>query len=187
MTNSNISHTRLDQFDPSVGLNRGVSKYKEIFWYIIKMFFFLSALPYPSQFKCSLLRYFGATVGEGVIIKPRVNIHFPWKLQIGNSVWIGEEAFLLNFEFLKIGNNVCISQRAFLCGGNHDYKVPSMPYRNGIITLEDGCWVGANVFVAPNVIIGLDTVVIAGSVVTKPLEPNKIYGGNPAKLIKDRW
>jgi len=182
-----LNRVSLDKFDSSLGLNRGASKYKEIFWYIIKVFFFLSALPYPSQFKCWLLRCFGATVGEGVVIKPRVNIHFPWKLEIGNHVWIGEEAFLLNFELLKIGNNVCISQRAFLCGGNHDYKIPSMPYRNGTITLEDGCWIGANVFVAPNVNIGENTVVSAGSVVTKSLYENGVYRGNPVELIKKRW
>ena len=98
-----------------------------------------------------------------------------------------KKLFLLNFELLSIGNNVCISQRAFLCGGNHDYKISSMPYRNGPITLEDGCWIGANAFIGPNVIIGTDTVVSAGSVVTQSLERNGIYRGNPAQLIKNRW
>jgi putative colanic acid biosynthesis acetyltransferase WcaF len=182
-----MTKVKLNEFDASKGFDRGTNKIKEIFWYIIKVFFFLSALPYPSQFKCWLLRYFGATVGEGVVIKPRVNIHFPWKLKIGNHVWIGEETFILNFELLKVGNNVCISQRAFLCGGNHDYKAPSMPYRNGPITLEDGCWVGANVFVGPNVSIGIDTVISAGSVVTKSVESNGIYQGNPLRFLKKRW
>lgn len=182
-----MTKVKLYTFDSNKYFDRGASKYKEIFWYIIKVFFFLSALPYPSQFKCWLLRCFGAAVGEGVVIKPRVNIHFPWKLEIGNHVWIGEEAFLLNFELLKIGNNVCISQRAFLCGGNHDYKVPSMPYRNGTITLGDGCWVGANAFVAPNVSIGENTVISAGSVVTKSLNENGFYRGNPVEFIKKRW
>lgn len=182
-----MNRVSLDKFDSSLGLDRGASKYKEILWYLIKILFFLSELPYPSQFKCWLLRCFGATVGEGVVIKPRVNIHFPWKLEIGNHVWIGEEAFLLNFELLKIGNNVCISQRAFLCGGNHDYKIPSMPYRNGPIILEDGCWVGASCFIAPNVVIGINSVVSAGSVVTKSLDAENVYSGNPIRLIKARW
>ena len=151
------------------------------------MIFFISAFPYPSSFKRFILRSFGAKVGKGLIIKPRVNIHFPWKLTVGDDVWIGEEAFLLNFEPLVIGNNVCISQRAFLCGGNHNYKMPSMPYRNGSITLEDGCWIGANCFVGPNLIIGVDTVVSAGSVVTKSLNSNGIYRGNPVEFVKNRW
>lgn len=183
----NKSQVELFNFDPKIGLTRGVSKIKEICWYLVKIIFFLTAIPFPSRFKCILLRLFGAKVGKGVIIKPRVNIHMPWKLSIGDFVWVGEEAFLLNFEHLIIGNNVCISQRAFLCGGNHDYKSPAMPYRNGPITLDDGSWVGASCFVAPDVTIGIDTVVAAGSVVTRNLAANGIYKGNPAEFVKKRW
>lgn len=181
------SKVQLHRFNPKHGLDRQASKVKEICWYFIKMLFFLSAFPFPSSLKVSLLRLFGAKIGKGVVIKPRVNIHFPWKLEIGDHVWIGEEAFLLNFELLKLGNHTCVSQRAFLCGGNHDYRDPSMPYRNGPITLMDGAWVGANVFIGPNVIIGTDTVVAAGSVVTQPLSENAIYRGNPAIYISQRW
>jgi putative colanic acid biosynthesis acetyltransferase WcaF len=181
------SRVSLSNFDSKKGLNRGVSKSTEIIWYLVKIIFFLSAIPYPSSFKVLILRLFGAEIGIGLVIKPRVNIHFPWKLIVGNHVWIGEEAFLLNFEFLSIGNNVCISQRTFLCGGNHDYKISSMPYRNGPITLKDGCWIGANSFIGPNVIVGTDTVVSAGSIVTQSLAENGIYRGNPAQLIKNRW
>lgn len=181
------SKVRLDLFDSNIGLDRGASKLKEILWYFIKIIFFLSAVPYPSKFKVIILRFFGAKIGVGLVLKPRVNIHFPWKLIIGDNVWIGEEAFLLNFEKLTIGNNVCISQRAFLCGGNHDYKVPTMPYRNGTIALEDGSWIGASSFVGPNVKIGINTVVSAGSVVTKSLPVNCIYRGNPIQFLKNRW
>ena len=181
------SKVNLGGFNATIGLDRGASKFKEIAWYFIKMIFFLSAFPYPSGLKSFLLKAFGAKVGKGLIIKPRVNIHFPWKLVIGNDVWIGEEAFLLNFELLTVGNNVCISQRAFLCGGNHDFRIAEMPYRNGPITLRDGSWIGASVFVAPNVSIGVDTVVTAGSVVTESLGDNGIYKGNPLNYIKARW
>jgi len=181
------SKVNLAGFNSAIGLDRGAGKLKEISWYFIKMIFFLSAMPYPSSFKCSLLRLFGARVGTGVNIKPRVNIHFPWKLVIGNDVWIGEEAFLLNFEPLTIGSNVCISQRAFLCGGNHDFRVPEMPYRNGPITLMAGCWVGASVFISPGVTVGTDTVISAGSIVTSSLEANGIYKGNPLVYLKPRW
>ncbi|EOR94096.1 Colanic acid biosynthesis acetyltransferase WcaF [Arcticibacter svalbardensis MN12-7] len=149
--------------------------------------FFLSALPYPNGFKKVLLELFGAKIGIGLVLKPRVNIHFPWKLEIGDHVWIGEEAALLNFEKLTIGNNVCISQRVFLCGGNHDFRNPAMPYRNGPIVLKDGCWIGACCFVAAGVTVGVDTVVTAGSIVTADLQDNGIYKGDPLMLIKNRW
>ena len=181
------SKVKLDQFDASIGLDRGAGKLKEMMWYLIKIVFFLSPLPWPNKIKKKLLTSFGAIIGNGVIIKPRVNIHFPWKLVIGNHVWIGEEAFLLNFELLTIGDNVCISQRAFICGGNHDFKIPEMPYRNGPINLMDGCWVGASVFIAPGVTVGIDTVISAGSVVSTSLESYAVYKGNPLIYIKPRW
>lgn len=181
------SRVQLQQFDPCVGRVNPASKLRMVMWYTIKVTFFLSAFPFSTKFKCRLLRMFGAVVGTGVVIKPRVNIHFPWNLVIGDHVWIGEEVFILNFEQIVIGSNVCISQRAFLCGGNHDYKSMSMTYRNGPIELKDGCWIGASCFVGPNVTVGSDTVVCAASVVTKSLNNNKIYTGNPAIIVKDRW
>lgn len=179
------SKVNLAGFNAKQGLNRGASKSKELLWYLVKVSFFLSALPFPSSFKVILLRLFGAKVGQGVVLKPRVNIHFPWKLTIGNDVWIGEEAFLLNFEPLTIGNNVCISQRAFLCGGNHDFRKPNMPYRNGPITLQDGVWVGASCFVGPNVTIGVDSVITVGTVIFKDVAANQII--STAKQPSLRW
>lgn len=181
------SKVNLGSFNSSIGLDRGAGKLLEASWYLIKMIFFLSSFPFPNSLKKGLLKLFGANIGVGLIIKPRVNIHMPWKLSIGSNVWIGEDVFMLNFEPITIGNNVCISQRAFLCGGNHNYLDPTMPYRNGPIFLDDGCWIGASCFIAPNVIVGVDTVVTAGSVVTRNLEGNSVYQGNPALYIKPRW
>lgn len=180
------SKVRLDLF-PIKEFDRGAPKFIEVCWYLVKIIFFLSSFPFPIFLKVFLLRVFGSKVGKGLVIKPRVNIHFPWKLSIGDNVWIGEEAFFLNFEKLSIGNNVCISQRAFLCGGNHDFRDPTMAYRNGPINLKDGCWIGASVFVGPNVSIGVDSILSAGSVVTKDVPNNVILKGNPASIVGQRW
>lgn len=182
-----MSKVKLNEFDAKAGLNRGASKMKEMLWYVMKCLFFLSPLPFPYGFKNRILRFFGAKIGNNVIIKPRVNIHFPWKLIIGNDVWIGEEVFILNFERCTIGNNVCVSQRTFLCGGNHDFRDPSMKYRNGSITLEDGTWIGASCFVGPNVIVGTDSVITAGSILTSSVDGNGVFRGNPATYVGSRW
>jgi len=181
------SKVNLREFNASDGFDRGAGMFKFLSWYLVKVLFFLSAFPFPNRMKASLLRLFGAEVGRGLIIKPRVNIHFPWKLRIGDDVWVGEEACLLNFERISIGNNVCISQRAFLCGGNHDFKDPAMSYRNGPIILNDGCWIGASCFVGPGVTVGTDTVLTAGSVVTTDVKSGGIYKGNPLFYVKERW
>jgi len=182
-----MSKVDLSIFNPQDGLDRGKSKFVEICWYLIKIIFFLSAIPWPNLVKRWILSFFGAQIGKGVIIKPRVNIHFPWKLIIGDYSWIGEEVFILNFEPVIIGDNCCVSQRTFLCGGNHDYKDQSFKYRNGPITIEDGAWVGAQTFIAPNVIIGKEAVITAGSIVYSSLPELKVCSGNPCKVIKDRY
>jgi putative colanic acid biosynthesis acetyltransferase WcaF len=181
------SRVRLKDFNSAIGLNRGGSKMKYVFWYIVKVIFFLSAFPYPSSLKVFLLKKFGAKLGTGVIIKPRVNFHFPWNLEIGNNVWIGEEVFILNFEKISIGDNVCVSQRAFLCGGNHDFRNPSMPYFNEPITLYNGCWIGACCFIGPGVSIGVDTVIAAGSIVTTDVKDNLVCRRNPPEFSRERW
>jgi putative colanic acid biosynthesis acetyltransferase WcaF len=181
------TRVRNDLFDPSTGLRRGRSRAVEAIWYLIKCNFFLSALPWPSSFKCQLLRAFGAKIGRQVYFKPRVNIHFPWKLRVGDFTWIGEEVFLLNFEPIHIGAHCCISQRAFICTGNHDFRRPEMPYRNRSITIEDGAWIGAQAFVAPGVRIAVEAVATAGSIVTRDLPAGMICAGNPCEPICARW
>src|SRR6516162_6346266 len=136
-----MTRVRNDSFDPRQGLDRGRPIWFVAFWYMVKCLLFLSHWPFPSRLKCVLLRSFGARIGKGVLIKPRVNIHFPWKLTVGDFTWIGEEVFILNFEPVCIGAHCCISQRAFLCTGNHDYRQEHMPYRNAPITIEDGAWI----------------------------------------------
>jgi putative colanic acid biosynthesis acetyltransferase WcaF len=139
-----------------------------------------------SAAKRLVLGVFGAKVGRGVVIKPRVAITFPWKLTLGNNVWLGEECWLLNLDWITIGNNVCVSQRAFLCTGNHDYKSLSFDLILKPIQVEDGAWIGASAWVGPGVRVGSHAVLTAGSITAHDLEPFGIYRGNPATLVKKR-
>ena len=182
-----VTIVRNDLFDRTRGLDRGRPLVIEAIWHLSKCLLFLTPLPVPSRFKCFILRLFGACIGKGVVIKPQVKIHFPWKLTVGDFAWIGEEVFILNFEPVRIGAHCCISQRAFLCGGGHDYRQPAMPYRNGPIVVEDGAWVGAQVFVSQGVTIGTEAGITAGSVVTRNQPPTLVCGGNPCLPIKERW
>lgn len=182
-----MSRVRNDLFDASRGFDRGRSTWLFVLWQLAKWVFFKTTLPWPSELKVRLLRAFGSKVGTGVCLKPQINIHIPWKLEIGDHAWIGEEAFILNFEPIKIGAHACISQRAFLCGGNHNFRDSTMSYRNGPITVGDGAWVGAQVFVAPGVVIGTDAVITAGSIVTKDLPAGMVCTGNPCVPVNVRW
>jgi putative colanic acid biosynthesis acetyltransferase WcaF len=182
-----MTRVRNDRFDPADGLDRGRPSWFEACWYLTKCVFFLTAWPLPSGAKRGLLRLFGARIGRGVVIRPRVNIHLPWKLDVGDHTWIGEEVFILNLERVSIGAHCCISQRAFLCTGNHDYSKPEMPYRNRPISIEDGAWVGAQAFVGPGVTICAEAVITAGSVVIKDQPARMVCSGNPCSAVRPRW
>lgn len=181
-----MSRVRNDLADYS-RFDRGRSRLGEALWLIVQRCFFQTSIPWPSRLKAFWLRRFGATVGQGVYIQPRVRIHFPWRLELGDHCWIGLEVLILNFAPVKIGAHACVSQRVFLCSGNHDYRDPAMRYRHAPIEIGNGAWIGAQVFVGPGVIVGEDAVAVAGSTVTKSLEPGFIHAGNPLRPVRRRW
>ena len=166
--------------------DRGAGPLKEGLWILTSLFLFRLCPLKCSGLKCAVLRAFGAKVGRGVVIKPRVTITFPWKLMVGDHVWLGEECWLLNLAPIVIESHVCISQRSFLCTGNHNYKSPAFDLIVKPIHVEAGAWIGAGAFVSPGVTVGNHAVLAAGSIATKNLEPFGIYQGNPAVLIKQR-
>lgn len=175
----------LSRYTPG-GFDRGAGVLKEGLW-LVASFLLFRLCPFSfSALKCFVLRVFGAKIGRNVTIKPQVKITFPWKLTVGDHVWLGEECWLLNLERIVIGSHVCVSQRAFLCTGSHDFKQPRFDLITRPITLADGAWVGAGSWVGPGVTFGSHAVLTAGSVATKDLEPFGVYRGNPAELVKKR-
>ncbi len=68
------------------------STLKRTLWYFTNLLLFKTMLPFPSAWKAAVLRMFGAQVGAGVVIKPNVNIKYPWYLHVGDHVWIGAKA-----------------------------------------------------------------------------------------------
>jgi len=166
--------------------DRGAGVLKESLWLVISLVLFRLCPFSFSALKCAALRAFGADIGRNVTIKPQVKITFPWKLTVGDNVWLGEECWLLNLERIVIGGNVSISQRAVLCTGSHDYKRATFNLIVKPITIEDGAWLGAGCWVGPGVTVASHSVLTLGSVTTKNLAANGIYRGNPAALVKER-
>lgn len=171
--NNNLYHT-------------GANIFVRLLWYIVNVLFFINSLNASSKLKVSLLRLFGAYVGKGVVIKPGVNIKYPWKLKIGNFVWIGEKVWIDNLVEVVIEDHSCISQGAMLLTGNHNYKSVTFDLILGNITLEKGVWIGAKAVVCPGVKCLSHSVLTVNSVISKDMEAYGIYQGNPAIKIRDR-
>jgi len=177
--------TDLSRFDNS-WFKPGTSALKLTLWYYCNSWIFNSYFLPVSGIKCQLLRMFGAKIGKGVIIKPKVNIKYPWKLEIGNHVWIGEEVWIDNLDRVRIGDNCCLSQGALLLCGNHNYKLETFDLITREIQLEDGVWIGAKSVVCPGVTCRSHSVLAVGSVSTCDMEAYTIYQGNPAIEKKKR-
>lgn len=170
----------------SSNFDKGAGKLKITLWYFVNALFVRASWNPFMGIKIYLLKVFGAKIGKGLVIKNNVTIKFPWKLIIGDDVWIGENAWIDNLDKVTIGNDVCISQGALLLTGNHDYTRSTFDYRNAPITVEDGAWIGAKTVVCPGVKVHSHAILTVGSIATKDLEAYGIYQGNPATKIRER-
>ncbi|BDC98616.1 WcaF family extracellular polysaccharide biosynthesis acetyltransferase [Persicobacter psychrovividus] len=164
----------------------GAGRIKRLFWYFTNILFFINPLNISSGLKVLLLKFFGAKIAEGVVIKPGVNIKYPWRLEIGPHSWIGEKVWIDNLVAVKVGANCCLSQGAMLLTGSHDYKKATFDLMVGEIVLEDGAWVGAQAVVCPKVRVGSHAVVAVGSVATGDVPEYEIWQGNPAVFKRER-
>ncbi len=159
---------------------------KRILWYFVNELILKNTLVPSSDLKIWFLRIFGARVGKNSIIKPGVNIKYPWKLIIGNNCWIGENVWIDNLDNITIQDNVCISQGAMLLCGNHNYKKQSFNLIIAPICLKEGSWIGAKSIVCPGITLNSHSILSLGSVATKDLDEYSIYKGNPAVKIGER-
>lgn len=114
----------------------------------------------PSRWKAILLLIFGAKIGRGVVIKPRVSIKSPWFLEIGDHSWIGECVWIDNHTRVRIGSNVCISQGAYIFTGNHDWDDPHFAFFCKPIEIGDGAWITAFQKIGPGSVVASNVAVL---------------------------
>lgn len=133
--------------------------------------------------------------GRGVFLWAKSNI------TIGDNFYIGKYSIIETDAI--IGNNVIFANRVSLIGKyDHHYQQIGVPIRlasqirdkdynwkglNQKIIIHNDVWLGLGVIVLSGVTIGEGSIIAAGSVVTKNIEPYSIYAGNPAKFIRGRF
>ncbi|SFE46451.1 putative colanic acid biosynthesis acetyltransferase WcaF [Spirosoma endophyticum] len=161
-------------------------RWKILLWFLVNSIFLNNYFPIPMAIKRAVLMLFGAKLGEGVVIKPAVNIKYPWLLQLGDHVWIGEKVWIDNLSQVVIGSNVCLSQGAMLLTGNHDYRLSTFDLTTQPITLADGVWIGARAVVCAGVRCESHAVLAVNSVATRSMDAYGIYQGNPAVWVRKR-
>lgn len=178
-------YMRLDNY--SLGnYTPGAPYWKQLLWYFLGSPMLESYWLPISIIKVWVLRKFGASIGQGVRIKSGVRVKFPWRLTVGDFVWIGEDTWIDNLAPVVIDNHVCLSQGVYLCTGNHDWNHPDFKLIPAPIHIQQSSWIAAKSVIGPGVTVGQGAVLTLGGVTGKSLEPMIIYAGNPAQPIKKR-
>jgi len=157
-----------------------------IVWNVVHTIF-LRYSPKPMHaWRAFWLRVFGAKIGKGVHVYPKVEIWAPWNLELKDQCGIGNNAKLYSQGKIIIGKRVVISQGAHLCAGTHDYTLPGFPLITKPIIIHDFAWVAAEAFLHPGVEIGEGAVIGARSVVVKNMPAWMICTGFPCEPIGER-
>jgi putative colanic acid biosynthesis acetyltransferase WcaF len=169
-------------------------------WYVL-LWWLVQAIAFPltphqlHAPRCALLRFFGAKIGKGVVIRPTARFTYPWKVEIGDYSWIGDDVVLYSLDKIGIGKHCVISQKSYLCTGSHDAQDPSFSLKVAPIAIGNGVWVATDCFIGPGVQIGANTVVGARSSVFRSLPAGQVCWGTPCrphsprqmKAERDRW
>jgi putative colanic acid biosynthesis acetyltransferase WcaF len=155
-------------------------------WWLVQDTLFRWSPQFAYRYRRTLLRLFGARIGDQVLVRPTARIQFPWRVEIGENSWVGDHACLYSLGPIKIGKNVVISQDCYLCTGSHDHTRTDFEIWTKPIEIEDEVWLSAAVMVMPGVTIGHGTVVGARSLVLKSLPPLRMAMGSPARDIGPR-
>ena len=175
---------RLDKFS-NQHFDRGAPLVVEALWYFASSILVSSWVP-GSSWRRILLRAFGARIGRGIVIKPRVRIKYPWRLTIGDNCWIGESVWLDNLAEVSIGDQVCISQGAYLCTGSHDWSRERFDLVVKPIRIGSHAWICAMSRIGPGVEVGSGAVLGFGLTATRHLEAWQVHGANgsrPRKVV----
>ena len=120
-------------------------------------------------------------IGRKVKLSPHISL--------GDYSGIGDEAYIQGN--VTIGDNVMMAPRVAIIATNHEFGRKDIPMnkqgsKESTIVIGNDVWIGFGAIILAGVNIGHGSIIAAGAVVTKDIEPYGIVGGVPAKRIRDR-
>jgi maltose O-acetyltransferase len=126
-------------------------------------------------------------LGEGSEIKPPLRCDYGYRIRVGARTFVNYGLVALDVASIAIGDDVQIGPSVQLLTPTHPVDPDARRAKWEAaepIAIESNVWLGGGVIVLPGVTIGENTVVGAGSIVTKDLPPNVVAAGNPARVVR---
>lgn len=175
---------RINQTSRTSSPWRFTAKIKMLLWeYIWVLFCRWTPKPF-NKWRVFWLKMFGAKIVGAPFVHQRAIIQIPWNLILHDGACIGDRAIIYTLDIIEIKKNATVAQEVYLCTGSHDFSNEIRPLVTSSIVIYENAFVGARAFILPGVTIGQNSIVGAGSIVTKSIESNSVVVGNPAKYIK---
>ncbi len=161
------------------GFNRGRPNWVVMLWWFVQALGFPLTLHHTNGLRVALLRLFGAKIGRGVVIRPTARFTYPWKIEIGDYSWIGDDVVLYSLDRIWIGSHCVISQKSYLCTGSHNIHDVTFQLQVAPIHVGNGAWVATDCFIAPGIHIGANSVIGARSSVFADMPDGYVCFGSP--------
>jgi len=152
-----------------------------LLWWLVQAIAFPLSPHFLNGFRCGLLRLFGARIGQGVLIRPTARFTYPWKIEIGDYSWIGDDVVLYSLDDIQIGEHCVISQKSYLCTGSHDLQDPAFGLITAPIAIGNGVWIAADCFIGAGVEIGANAAIGVRSSVLSNMPEGQVCWGTPCK------
>ncbi len=144
-------------------------------------------LPSDNKSMLIILQQIIGDLGKNCIITQPFYCDFGYNIKLGDNFYANHNCVILDGAKVTIGNNVFIGPNCCISTANHplDYEQRNQGIEYAIpITIQDNVWIGANVTILSGVTISKNSVIGAGSVVTKDIPSNVIAVGNPCKILR---
>lgn len=125
---------------------------------------------------------------EGAMINPPFYCDYGTHIEVGKNFFANYNCVILDVARVVIGDNCQMAPNVAIYTAGHPVHpdVRNTAYEYGIeVTIGDNVWIGGNTVICPGVHIGSNTVIGAGSVVTKDIPDWVIAAGNPCRVIRE--
>ena len=154
-----------------------------------KLYDFNATRPVELEKREALLKEMFAEVGENCYIEPPLHSNWGGKhVHLGKNVYFNFNATLVDDSHIYIGDYTMLGPNVVIATAGHpilpELREKALQF-NLPVHIGKNCWLGAGVIVLPGVTIGDNTVIGAGSVVTKDIPSNVVAVGNPCKVLRE--
>ena len=154
-----------------------------------KLYEYNNTRPSESEIRTALLKDMFAEIGEGCYIEPPLHSNWGGKhVHFGKNVYANFNLTLVDDTHIYVGDYTMFGPNVVIATAGHPIlpELREKAYQFNIpVHIGKNCWLGAGVIVLPGVTIGDNTVIGAGSVVTKDIPANVVAVGNPCRVLRE--